>query len=964
MVIKAITKIGLLGVSILISSVITSRGVFAESSISISISSNSVALNLLPGEFGSDSQTITAETTDSAGYTIKMTTTGQSSSLINTADSSKTISTFSLPSGQDSIPVASLGDGYGYSIDNGANYLPVPSPSDAAKILFRTTSVGQNTHTLTFGAKIPLNTTAGVYENTFEIQIVANLPPCPSGSICYYGNGDDGTGTMPNQGAASNSEATLIPSNFSRAGYGFAGWNTAMDGSGTNYGPNETITTGDLTSGGMQLYAKWIASAGNFQNWNGCDSMSAGDITALTDTRDNNTYAVAKYTDGNCWMMENIRLDLSDENLEINGFNTNKPTRAFAQTINEDHPTSTNSFCASSTAACVNTIKHNTDNTNRTLTASYNTNDTATSWYSYGHYYNWHTITAGNGTLADSTAGATVSGDICPSSWRLPTGYGNAGNYSRLDYAMGGSGGKQESGTAEGLAGSKRWRKYPLNYIYSGEYKTTVSNRAISASSATRNIANTERTNNLWLKTDGVYMNSNITYKYRGQTARCIFQGVQSITGDIHYDANGGTGTVADQTNVDFYTATAASNGFTKQHARFIGWNTQANGRGINVAEGGTVQDAAEHLSLTDGDTLTLYAVWEPIYSLIYNGNGADTGSMSSVDAIDSLVAGKHRLVASNFSKSGYGFAGWSLDNDAATKLASGTQVKVYGPNEVALVDNAFLAYADANNEVNLYAVWLPADTNYTLQTFGATQCSAMSIGNVTALRDTRDNNTYAIAKLEDGNCWTIENLRLDPSTTTFDINNTNSPTQDFIDAAQLSSTNNTLCNQYTTACIDSVRFNTNNINRNNTASHNSNTVNKSWWSYGVMYNWYTASAGNGDLAMDTGDVAGDICPAGWRLPTGGNNSEYASLNRLANNNSSTDTAGLLKFPDNFILSGDYNYNAPGGRNSFSRFWSATPDGSQKAFRLGINYGAASNAVTPAGSWGKWDAFAVRCITK
>ena len=964
MAIKTIVKIGFLGILFLFSSVALNQDVFADSSVSISISPNSVVLDLLPGAFDSDSQTITASTTDSAGYTIKIATAGESSSLVNTVDSSKTIPTFSLPSGQDSIPVASLGDGYGYSIDNGANYLPVPSPSDTAKVLFRTTSAGQNTHTLTFGAKIPLDTTAGQYENTFNIQIVANLSPCPSGNICYYGNGDDGTGTMSNQIAGSNSEATLIPSNFSRAGYGFAGWNTAADGSGTNYGPNETITTGDLSTQGMQLYAKWIASAGNFQGWNGCSGLSAGDITALTDTRDGNTYAVAKYADDQCWMMENIRLDLSDENLEISGFNTNKPTRAFSQTINENHPSSTNSFCASSTAACVNTIKHNTDNTNRTLTASYDTNDTATSWYSYGHYYNWHTITAGNGTLEESTAGATVSGDICPSSWRLPTGYGSTGNFARLDVAIGGSGANQASDTPEGLVGSKRWRTYPLNFIYSGEYKTTVSNRAISASSATRNIANTERTNNLWLKTDGVYVNSNITYKYRGQTARCIFQGIQSIIGNIHYDANGGTGTVADQTNVDFYTATATSNGFTKQHARFTGWNTQADGRGVSVAEGGAVQDAAEQLMLTDGDTLTLYAVWEPIYSLIYNGNGADAGSMSSVDTIDSLTAGKHRLVASNFSKTGYGFAGWSLDNDAATKLASGTQVKVYGPNEVAIVNNAFLAYADANNEINLYAVWLPADTNYTLQTFSSTQCSAMNIGDVTALRDTRDNNTYAIAKLEDGNCWTIENLRLDPSTTTFNNSNTNAPTQDFIDAALLSSTNNTLCNQYTTACIDSVRFNTNNINRNNTASHNSNTVNKSWYSYGVMYNWYTASAGNGDLAMDTGDVVGDICPAGWRLPTGGNNGEYTNINRLANNNSTTDTAGLLKFPDNFILSGDYNYNVPGGRNSFSRFWSATPDGSQKAFRLGINYGAASNAVTPAGSWGKWDAFAVRCIVK
>lgn len=942
--------------------VVTNQAVFAEDTITVNVSPANLAMQVIPEVFSSASQTITVSATSSAGYNVSISPTGSSNALINQADSSYSIPTFTLPNGVESLPANSTGYGYGYSIDNGLNYLPVPEPG-ASKKIYETSSSGTNNHTLTFGALVPMEKPQGSYTNSVAIIVVANLQPCLPNRICYYGNDDDKTGIMPEQTVGSNTEVTLIPPNYSRPGYGFVGWNTAIDGTGTNYGPNEKITTGDLASEGLQLYANWTPSTGNFQNWNGCGEMNPGDVTALTDTRDNSTYAVGKFVDGQCWMMENLRLDLSDQDLEINGFNTNRPTSAFINSINNNRPISTNNFCDSSSASCVNRILFNSNNTNRNLTASYDANDTSSSWYSYGNYYNWHTITAGNGTYEDSTAGASVNGDICPSNWKLPTGYGTTGDLSKLDVALGGSGKNQASGTPEGALGSIRWRKYPLNFIYSGEQKgNTSANRAISSSYATQNIANIERTDNLWLRTDGVYMNSNITYKYRGQTARCVFKGVQKVNGNIHYDANGGTGTMADAVDIDFYTATASSNEFTKQYAVFAGWNTKSNGTGVTVAEGGLVANAAESMSLTEGETLTLYAIWENIYSLTYDGNGADDGSMASVSD-SQLKAGKMSLIAPNYARADYGFAGWSLDQDASTKLASGTPVTIYGPNETVMVDTAFLSHANANNQITLYAVWLPKDTNYTLQTFGSTECSTMNIGEVMALEDIRDNNTYTIAKLEDGNCWTIENLRLVPTTTSFDSSNTNLPTQQFIEDAPNSLTSNNLCNTDNDACVDKIQFNTNNIILTNTASHNSNTVNKSWYSYGVMYNWYTASAGNGVFLTDTGNVTGDICPAGWRLPTGGNNSEFTEINRLANNNSTAVITGLTKYPDNFILSGDYNNKTPGGRSSYGRYWSATPDGTINAFRLGF----ASNtnkAVTPAGSWNKWDAFAVRCIVK
>ena len=444
----------------------TGANVWAEDeTISISISDDSVVMNLMQGEFGEESQIITAWTSNEAGYTVGMRTTGTSSALTNVTDDDYTIPTFTLPTGAESIPVDELGGGYGYSIDGGENYLPVPEPSALkATTLFKTNSAGQNQHELTFGVNVPMGTTAGTYTNTFVIEIVSNLEPCAMESICYFGNGDDGDGVMEDQeNVASNSSVMLTPSNFSKPGYGFLGWNTEMDGTGTNYGPSQTITVGDLSEEGLQLYAKWVQSAGDLQGWRGCETMNVGDVTALTDTRDGNTYAVAKYADGKCWMMENLRLDLSDTDVTISAQNTNKPTSDFITAANA-HPASSDTFCSGNNAGCVDRVLYNTNNMNRELTPSYSANNSSSSWYSYGAYYNYYTATAGNGGYSLTTRGAQVNGDICPMGWRMPTAYTKTNDLGNLDTKYGGTGTSQSEEPLGSMA-SERWRAYPLNYI-------------------------------------------------------------------------------------------------------------------------------------------------------------------------------------------------------------------------------------------------------------------------------------------------------------------------------------------------------------------------------------------------------------------------------------------------------------------------------------------------------------------
>ena len=132
------------GMKIILSSVFTilaslifgSQVVFAVDDITISLSPNGINMTQMPGNFTSESQTITISTTNPTGYKVNLSTTETTSALINVADSSITIPTITLPRGKTSIPAADITYGYGYSVDDGANYSPIPNP-DSYKEIFR-----------------------------------------------------------------------------------------------------------------------------------------------------------------------------------------------------------------------------------------------------------------------------------------------------------------------------------------------------------------------------------------------------------------------------------------------------------------------------------------------------------------------------------------------------------------------------------------------------------------------------------------------------------------------------------------------------------------------------------------------------------------------------------------------------------------------------------------------------------
>ncbi|MBO7699174.1 InlB B-repeat-containing protein [Candidatus Saccharibacteria bacterium] len=309
---------------------------------------------------------------------------------------------------------------------------------------------------------------------------------CTAGAnrICYISNEPSGTvsGTMEDQTivymtsttaantvdqtalSGSTTELTLYSPNWTLSGYGFKGWNTKADGTGTMYGPNQTITlTSDqkaaLGAGGMRLYAQWVQSAGDMASWSGCSSLAQDSVTALTYEGD--TYAVAKLADGKCWMIENLRYDSESTSTATTG--TGQKTTSF----------STSSY----TLRQYNVTNISGSNPSPTYNGS-----TAVQWKSYGGYYSWASAIGDSSAhetpyMNPDTATESRQG-ICPSGWRLPRSYtgdsttNNANSdFRNLNNELNGS-----WTTVSTAAASNNWRKYPNNFVFAGFWTDTSSN--------------------------------------------------------------------------------------------------------------------------------------------------------------------------------------------------------------------------------------------------------------------------------------------------------------------------------------------------------------------------------------------------------------------------------------------------------------------------------------------------------
>ena len=211
-------------------------------------------------------------------------------------------------------------------------------------------------------------------------------------------------------------------------------------------------------------------------------------------------------------------------------------------------------------------------------------------------------------------------------------------------------------------------------------------------------------------------------------------------------------------------------------------------------------------------------------------------------------------------------------------------------------------------------------------------------------LIDNRDNKSYQIAKLKDGNVWMAENLDLGRTELTTDLTSANTNLSTTVTAPTFNSWKKTAgSNTYDAGDYISV----------------SGTDATSGTSYGTLYNYYATSAGTITGSTNSDNASYDICPAGWRLPTGGSTGEFQALYAEYDSNAlmraSIENSGAA-----FALAGFFSNAAPANQGSAGYFWSSTRASDTNMYGLLLN----TSDVYPANGTYRDFGRAIRCVAK
>ena len=125
------------------------------------------------------------------------------------------------------------------------------------------------------------------------------------------------------------------------------------------------------------------------------------------------------------------------------------------------------------------------------------------------------------------------------------------------------------------------------------------------------------------------------------------------ITYTVAFDANGGTGTMANMPMTYDVPDNLSNNAFTRDGYAFAGWNTATDGSGTAYADGQVVYNLAS----TSGVSVTLYAQWKVTHTVTFKVDEEYYHSITVIDG-DELTS-----VPTPPEKDGFVFLGWFEGN-------------------------------------------------------------------------------------------------------------------------------------------------------------------------------------------------------------------------------------------------------------------------------------------------------------
>ena len=488
--------------------------------------------------------------------------------------------------------------------------------------------------------EIAVGTTRGsnnsnLYGVAFKALPWGSQTPSTTGAsytLTYNLNGGSGT-TPANQSANLAAEITLASTgNIQRTGFSFVGWNTEANGSGTSYAAGSKFS---MPQGGDVLYAQWTP----IQYQLSYDANGGGGAPASEN------------------LSGGTQTNLSATTPQRSGFTF------LHWATSADGTGSTYSAFASFTMPSSNTVL----------------------------YAQWQAQTgvlyyvANGGTSTESSVSITAASRVTVASGANTqrtgytfVGWNAAANGSGVDYNPGSS-----FTVAQGnnyLYAQWSAVQYTLTYLANGgsgapSAQSHPFQDEVNISGTTPSRAGYDFVDwNTAANGSGSGYSSSATFSMPANNVSVYAQWTPKSY-SLSYNVNGGSGTIATQSEQAFSTATITGTEPNLSGFKFVGWNTADDGSGTSYATGSSL--------VMPANDVVLYAQWvSEIYDVIYLPNGGVGGQTPSSSSGQSQISISSTLP----DRLGYTFGSWN-------SLANGNGTD-YNPGEnfTVLADVTFFA--------------------------------------------------------------------------------------------------------------------------------------------------------------------------------------------------------------------------------------------------------------------------------
>jgi uncharacterized protein (TIGR02145 family)/uncharacterized repeat protein (TIGR02543 family) len=778
---------------------------------------------------------------------------------------------------------------------------------------------GWNTQENGSGAAYTGGTTLKMgYEN---VVLYAQWTTNSTFKVVYNANGNTG-GAVPVDSNSYNVNATVtLKGNTGllvKTGNGFAGWNTAADGSGTTYAVGATFSMGNAN---ITLYAVWKSQSTFTVTYNG-NANTAGAAPIDPGNYEPGTTITVRDNTGN---MVKVGFTFAGWNTAADGsgiafaagstFIIGTDVTLYARWT--QHPTFTVTYSGNANTSgmvpvdvgnyeidMTVTVKDNTGNMMKTgcTFVGWNTSsDGSGTAYAVGAtipmgnanitlYAQWTTKPTftvnynGNGSTAGTAPTDTSKYETSAS----VTLIGNTGSLSRAGFTFNGWNNLQD-GTGKTYQPSDtlvigtqniqlyvKWDIDSFTVSFNSNGGNTIASKIVAYGGYVTEPAVPTRSGYVFA---GWYSNQSLTTPFDFLTAVTISRTLYAKWNPVYvviYNPNGANGQVPVDNNQyqsgQVITMLDKPTGLSRQYYDFSGWNTASNGTGITRLPGTTYQIGSKND--------TLYANWQIARPVII----IQPSSLNSypLDSVSFLVTAEGIGLTYQWQKDGVDLPG------AINTIFS--KKRVY--------------YSDSG----LYRCVVS-------NTGGNTISSYVRLIVRTSVKDA-DSNEYAIVVIGD-QVWTTENLR------TTKLN-------DGTSIPQVSGTS-----EWSKLSTPGYCFYENSTNY---------TEQKKW---GAMYNWYTVNTGK-------------LAPAGWHVPDTTEwfilasyikaNSIYGNIGKALASKTDWEPNTYSGTPGNDPESNNtsrLNILPAGTRNSGGDFWDKNWEGdlwtktqadTSRAYLCGVNY--------------------------